>query len=175
MEGIGNPPVVTFELDDGTTLDACRRTLCQRSDVFSAMLEGSFSEAGKRRVKLHNTSVGGFKTLLCAAKGDVSLSEQKIESLLDAVLLADKYLMSEISEMLTESSMSKLNHENFYRAWVWARSNHCHDLRSNCVKSFLTNKMSKAERVSAFHQFSSNDHFTEFLEDIQEAITSNLV
>ncbi|XP_032686363.1 uncharacterized protein LOC116851238 isoform X2 [Odontomachus brunneus] len=36
--------IVTFELDDGTTVDACRSILCQRSDAFSAMLEDSWSD-----------------------------------------------------------------------------------------------------------------------------------
>jgi hypothetical protein len=165
---------VTFELDDGTTVDACRRILCQRSDAFSAMLEGNFSESGKRRVKLRNTSKEGLNTLLLAANGS-DFDNRAIESLLDAVLLADKFLMADVSELLTESSISKLNCENFCRAWSWARSNECHELKLCCVKSFLTTKISKAERLRAFRDFSTCDNFKEFLDEVKQLVAGVLV
>ncbi|OXU25505.1 hypothetical protein TSAR_000315 [Trichomalopsis sarcophagae] len=173
MESHTKPSTVTFELDDGTTVDACRRVLCQRSDAFSAMLEGSFSESGKRRVKLKNTSKEGLNTLLLAANGS-AFQNRTIESLLDAVLLADKFLMADVSELLTESSMSKLNHENFSRAWSWARNNDCHELKVCCVKSFLTTKMTRSERLRAFADFATCDSFKEFLDEVRDIITSVL-
>lgn len=167
------PSMVTFELDDGTTVDACRQVLCQRSDAFCAMLEGNFTESGKRRVKLRNTSKEGLNTLLLAANG-ATFHDRTIESLLDAVLLADKFLMADISEQLTESSISKLNYENFSRAWNWARSNACYELKTCCVKSFLTTKMSRMERAHAFRDFSTNDSFPEFLEEVKEILSGIL-
>ncbi|XP_076232608.1 BTB/POZ domain-containing protein Rnb [Calliopsis andreniformis] len=167
------PATVTFELDDGTTVDACRHTLCQRSVAFSAMLEGNFSESGKKRVKLRNTSKEGLNTLLLAATG-AAFENRTIESLLDAVLLADKFLMADLSDVLTESAMSKLNYKNYSRAWKWARVNSCHELRTCCVKSFLTATMSKSERVQAFQDFSASGNLHEFLEEVKEIINSVL-
>ncbi|XP_029052676.1 armadillo repeat-containing protein 5 [Osmia bicornis bicornis] len=167
------PATVTFELDDGTTVDACRQTLCQKSDAFSAMLEGNFSESGKKRVKLRNTSKESLNTLLLAANG-ATFENRTIESLLDAVLLADKFLMADISEILTESSISRLNYKNFSRAWNWARLNSCHELKSCCVKSFLTASMTKSERVQAFHGFSTTGSFHEFLDEVREIINNVL-
>ncbi|KAK2581865.1 hypothetical protein KPH14_002328 [Odynerus spinipes] len=172
-ESLPKPTVVTFELDDGTTVDACRQTLCQKSDAFSAMLEGNFSESGKKRVKLRNTSKDGLNTLLLAADG-ATFKNRTIESLLDAALLADKFLMSDISDILTESSIAMLNHENFSRAWNWARNNSCYELKTCCVKRFLTAKMSKTERIQAFRNFSSVDTFPEFLDEVKEIISSVL-
>ncbi|OAD58302.1 Armadillo repeat-containing protein 5 [Eufriesea mexicana] len=163
------PATVTFELDDGTTIDACRQTLCQKSDVFSAMLEGNFSESGRKRVKLRNTSKEGLNTLLLAANG-ATFENRTIESLLDAVLLADKFLMADISDILTESSISKLNYKNFSRAWNWARVNSCHELKTCCVKRFLTASMTKSERAQAFQDFSSSGSFHEFLDDVRKVI-----
>lgn len=167
------PATVTFELDDGTTVDACRQTLCQKSDAFSAMLEGNFLESGKKRVKLRNTSKEGLNTLLLAANG-TTFENRTIESLLDAVLLADKFLMTDLSDVLTEKSISKLNYKNFSRAWNWARINSCHELKSCCVKRFLTASMTKSERVQAFQDFCTSDSFHDFLDDIKEIINSVL-
>ncbi|XP_076675105.1 BTB/POZ domain-containing protein Rnb isoform X1 [Andrena cerasifolii] len=167
------PATVTFELDDGTTVDACRHTLCQKSDAFSAMLEGNFSESGKKRVKLRNTSKEGLNTLLLAANG-ATFENRSIESLLDAVLLADKFLMADLSDILTESSIAKLNYKNFSRAWNWARVNSCHELKTCCVKSFLTATMSRPERVQAFQDFSGSGSFQEFLEEVKEIVNSVL-
>ena len=167
------PATVTFELDDGTTVDACRQTLCQKSDAFSAMLEGNFSESGKKRVKLRNTSKEGLNTLLLAANG-ATFENRTIESLLDAVLLADKFLMADISDILTESSISKLNCKNFSRAWNWARVNSCHELKSCCVKRFLTAQMTKPERVQAFQDFSTTGSFYEFLDEVRKIINNVL-
>ncbi|KAK1133789.1 hypothetical protein K0M31_011579 [Melipona bicolor] len=167
------PATVTFELDDGTTVDACRQTLCQKSDAFSAMLEGNFSESGKKRVKLRNTSKEGLNTLLLAANG-ATFENTTIESLLDAVLLADKFLMADISDILTESSISKLNYKNFSRAWNWARVNSCHELKSCCVKRFLTAQMTKPERVQAFQDFSTTESFHEFLDEVRKIINNVL-
>lgn len=167
------PATVTFELDDGTTVDACRHTLCKKSDAFSAMLEGNFSESGKKRVKLRNTSKEGFNTLLLAANG-ATFENRTIESLLDAVLLADKFLMPDISDILTESSVSKLNYTNFSRAWNWARTNSCHELKCCCVKSFLTATMTTSERIQAFRDFSTSESFHEFLNEVKEIINNVL-
>lgn len=165
--------IVTFELDDGTTVDACRHVLCQRSDAFSAMLEGNFSESGKRRVRLRNASCGGLNTLILAATG-AAYKHRSIESLLDAVLLADKFLMPDLSDALTDSSIAKLSHENFSRAWWWAKTNACRELQSCCVKTFLTANMTNSQTVQAFRDFYTTDAFEDFLCDIREIITDVL-
>ncbi|KAJ8679925.1 hypothetical protein QAD02_015712 [Eretmocerus hayati] len=167
------PSTVTFELDDGSTVDASRRLLCERSHAFSAMLEGSFLESGKRSVKLRKTSREGLNALLLAVCGS-ELSDASIESLLDAVLLADKFLMADVSERLTESSMSKLNHETFCRAWSWARNNDCPELKTSCLKGFLTAEMTRAHRLSAFAHFEASQHFSEFLDDMRDVISNGL-
>lgn len=167
------PATVTFELDDGSTVDACRHTLCQKSDAFSAMLEGNFSESGKKRVKLRNTSRDGLNTLLLAVTG-ATFENRTIESLLDAVLLADKFLMTDVSDILTESSISKLNYNNFSRAWNWAKNNACHELKSCCVKSFLTASMTHSERIQAFQDFSTSGSFNEFLDEVKQIINGVL-
>lgn len=163
------PTIVTFELDDNTTVDAPRDILCQKSDVFSAMLEGNFSESGKSRVKLKNISKDALNVLILAAS-DASYEHNSIESLLNAVLLADKFLMTDLSAILTKSVVSKFSHQNFSRIWSWARENFCHELGSCCVKTFLTANMTKSEIVRSFRDFSNTEHFDEFLEDIKEII-----
>lgn len=166
--------MVTFELDDGTTIKACRRMLCQCSPVFSVMLKGSFSESSKRRIRLRDTSRNGLKTLILAASGAAStvytFENRSIESLLDAVLLADYFLMPDLVDTLTENSINKLNHENFYRAWRWARNNSCHEFKSHCVKSFLTAKMSWSETMRTFRDFYVTNAFDEFLCEIRDII-----
>ncbi|XP_066589441.1 armadillo repeat-containing protein 5 [Prorops nasuta] len=172
-ENLPRPATVTFVLDDGTTVDACRKTLCQKSEVFLAMLEGDFSESGKRRIKLKDASQEGLNTLLLAING-YSFENENIESLLDAVLLADKFLMPDVSNILTESSISKLNHKNFSRAWSWARNNSCDEFKSCCIKTFLTLAMSQMERVQAFCDFANGEYLNEFLDETKEIINKAL-
>lgn len=149
-------------------------SLCQRSEVFSNLLEGSFSESGKRRVRLKKTSKEGLEILLMAVKGSTNFEDQEIDSLFDAVVLADQFLMGDISEKLTESSMSMLNYRNICKAWSWARDNKCQDLKTHCVKSFLVDKMTRIERQAAFKDFSVNNNFKEFLDQMKEIISTEL-
>ncbi|XP_012526737.1 armadillo repeat-containing protein 5 isoform X2 [Monomorium pharaonis] len=165
---------VTFELDDGTTIEACKQVLCQNSPVFFAMLEGNFSESNKRRIRLRNTSRDGLKTLILATN-KVKLENRSIESLLDAVLLADYFLMPDLIDTLTENSVNKLNHENFCRAWRWAKNHSCYEFRSYCIKSFLTSKMSWSETMRTFRDFyTTGNVFDEFLCEIKDIITDVL-
>lgn len=173
---------VTFELDDGETIDVCRQLLCTKSDVFYAMLEGRFFEGRQNKVRLRNVSKEGFSMLCSSASGRLSNGkndnnnyDSNIEALLDAVLLADKFLMFNESEKLTETSISRLSYDNLNRVWNWARSNSCRDLRRCCVKIFLTSKFSRSNRVSAFRDFAANQNFKEFLNDIKDIVTSELL
>lgn len=164
---------VTFELDDGTAVTACKQMLCQHSPVFSAMLEGNFSESNKRRIRLRDTSRDSLKTLILAMSG-AKFENRSIESLLNAVLLADYFLMPDLVDLLTENSVSKLNHETLFRAWDWARSHSCHEFRSYCVKRFLTAKMSWSETMRTFRDFYTANAFDEFLREIRDIITDVL-
>ncbi|KAL0099280.1 hypothetical protein PUN28_020093 [Cardiocondyla obscurior] len=165
---------VEFELDDGSIIKARRRMLCKCSPVFSVMLEGDFSESKKRRIRLKNVTYGGLKTLILAASGAASstytFENRNIESLLDAVLLADYFLMPDLVDTLTEKCINKLNYKNYCRAWCWARNKSCHEFKSYCLKSFLTAKMSWSETIQAFRDFYFNDAFDEFLYDIRKII-----
>ncbi|KAL7295853.1 hypothetical protein TKK_0010898 [Trichogramma kaykai] len=167
----GTSTMVTFELDDGSTVETCRQMLCEHSEVFSAMFEGGFSESGKRRVKLSETSKDGLKVLIYAMTGGRHCLDRPIEALLDAVLLADRFLMSDISEMLVEASLRSLDYSRLYRAWKWSRKNCCDELKLFCVESFLTMNMSSAQRISAFREFAADENFNEFLKTAQESIT----
>jgi hypothetical protein len=166
-------PTVTFELDDGTTVEACRKTLCQCSDVFYAMLEGYFEESGKKRVRLKDTSFDSLNIFISVISG-APFEHRRIESILDAMLLADKFLMPDLSDRLVEISISKLNYENFAYAWCWAKKNFCDELKSCFVKSFLVTKMSWNETMYAFHNFHKSNFFNEFLHEVKKIITDTL-
>ncbi|CAD6205679.1 GSCOCG00009963001-RA-CDS [Cotesia congregata] len=176
---------VTFELDDGGTVDACRHLLCLKSQVFSAMFNGNFYETGKKRVRLQNVSKGGFIVLYLAASGHLFSNidnddnddddKVKIESLLDAVLLADRFLMINELDKLTETSLMRISYSNLNRAWNWARENHCSELKTYCVTNFLTKKLSREHRLSAFNHFIDDKNFIEFLEEIKKIVVSQLL
>ncbi|KYM95607.1 Armadillo repeat-containing protein 5 [Cyphomyrmex costatus] len=165
---------VILELDDGTTVKACKEVLCQYSPVFSAMLEGHFKESNKKLIQLRNMSRNALKTLILAMSDD-KFKNRNIESLLEAVLLADYFLMPNVLiDLLTETSINKLNHETVCRAWCWARKHSCHEFRSFCVKKFLTTKMSLSETIRTFHDFYTTNAFDEFLCEIRDLITDEL-
>jgi len=166
-------PTVIFELDDGTTVEACRKTLCQCSDVFYAMLEGYFKESGKKQVRLKDTSSDSLNTFILVISG-AAFEHRSIESLFGAVILADKFLMLDLSDRLTKLSIAKLNYETFSRAWYWAKKNSCDELRSCCIKSFLIKKMSWSETIYAYHNFHKSNFFNEFLHEIKQLIMDRL-
>lgn len=142
------------------------------------MLNGKFIEAGKKTMQLKDTSKECLNILLLAADG-ATFNNQNIEDLLDAVLLANKFLMPEVLEILIKSSISRLNYDNFSRVWNWTRSYSsyfrvCNQLKTFCLESFLISRMTKSERLQAFRDFSSCNDFMQFLEEIKEIIDSNL-
>lgn len=137
------------------------------------MLNGNFSESGKRRVQLKDTSRDGLNTLILAASG-ATFEQESIESLLDAVLLADKFLMLDLTKPLIKSCIAKLNYESFCQAWKWARKNSCHEWRSYCVMSFLTAEMSWSQTMQAFRDFYATDAFDDFLHEVRMLIVEKL-
>ncbi|KAF7989084.1 hypothetical protein HCN44_007394 [Aphidius gifuensis] len=184
--------IVTFELDNGDTFDASRQLLCNKSEYFTAMLEGNFFEGGQKKVKLQNVTRGGLAALCLAMSGELFYKNNSIkydnndndednddklaiESLLDAVLLADKYLMLDESEKLTEKSISILTRGNLIRAWNWSRINNCHELKVCCVKNFLVCELSREDRLRVFNDFLNDCNFQEFLNDIKLIITEQLL
>ncbi|XP_051162423.1 armadillo repeat-containing protein 5 [Leptopilina boulardi] len=177
-DNLSNSSLVTFILDDGTTVDACRETLCQKSECFAAMLNGKFLEAGKKTMLLKDTSKESLNILLLAANGD-TFQNETIEELLDAVLLANKYLMPDVLEILIKISISRLNYNNFSRVWNWTRhhSPHFHvwtHLKTFCLESFLTSRMTRSERLQAFRNFSACKDFKIFLVEVKEMLISSL-
>lgn len=177
--------IVTFELDNGDTFDASRQLLCDKSEYFTAMLEGNFFEGGQKKVKLQNVTRGGLAALCLAMTGELFYKNNSIknndndkltiESLLDAVLLADKYLMIDESEKLTEKSISILTRGNLIRAWNWSRINNCHELKVCCVKNFLVCELSREDRLRVFNDFLNDCNFQEFLNDVRLIITEKLL
>ncbi|XP_034941808.1 uncharacterized protein Rnb [Chelonus insularis] len=175
-----NKKTVTFELDDGRTVNFCRKTLCIKSSFFSAMLEGNFSEGGKQTVSLPNVTKEGLIALCLAASGHLFNGSDKdekikIEALLEAALLADKYLMGDESAKLTEISISRLTSKNLNRAWNWARINYCSELKICCAKNILTLKMSHEDRMNAFRDFYVDQNFDEFLQDLRSIVMTELL
>lgn len=166
--------LVIFQLDDGSTVETKRKEICQKSEVFAAMLEGNFSESGQNSVRLKKASKAGLSTLLDAANGDCRLKNHQIEAILDAVILADKFLMADLSERLTELSMARLDHENLCRAWNWSRINSCHEFRNCCVKIFLTSEMMRSHRLQAFRDFHETTNFRDFVKDTRNVIENAL-
>ena len=166
---------VTFELDDGSTVDANRTSLCDKYDVFKAMLDGEFNESRQNRVRLKKATKEGMTTLLSAVRGFPNVNgESTIEALLEATLLADRFLMCDVSERLNEASIAELNHPNLSRAWTWAKENSCDEFKTGCAKIFLRAETTRDLRLQTFRDFSKLSNFHEFITDVRQILVDSL-
>ncbi|KPI95601.1 Armadillo repeat-containing protein 5 [Papilio xuthus] len=177
--------IVTFELDDLSTVRANKLFLCQNSDVFSAMLMGCFKESGESCVRLKKASKSAleylFTLLQCGLnnpKSDIIIfpMAEKLETSLETLLLADRFLFERLKDILSSGIVQfQLCAESAERIYVWSLGDAMGFLCVEAAAYLLTGEMSRMQRTRSFTNILSLKYKDQWLDDIKSMIMRQLV
>ncbi|XP_013165016.1 PREDICTED: armadillo repeat-containing protein 5 isoform X2 [Papilio xuthus] len=177
--------IVTFELDDLSTVRANKLFLCQNSDVFSAMLMGCFKESGESCVRLKKASKSAleylFTLLQCGLnnpKSDIIIfpMAEKLETSLETLLLADRFLFERLKDILSSGIVQfQLCAESAERIYVWSLGDGMGFLCVEAAAYLLTGEMSRMQRTRSFTNILSLKYKDQWLDDIKSMIMRQLV
>lgn len=185
LDNLSADDIVTFELDDLSTVKANKVFLCQNSEVFSAMLMGCFKESIEKCVRLKNVTKPALEYLftllhcgLNSPKSDVQIfpMADKLETNLEVLLLADRFLFDKLKELLSSAILQfQLTPETADKIYVWSL---CEGMGFLCVESvayLLTGKMGESERTRSFKAILDLEYKYQWLDDIKSMIMRQLI
>lgn len=174
---------ISFLLDDGSTVTANKRTLCEKSEFFEAMFRCGFKEAKQSTVRLSNITSDCLTVLfrLLYSYCDCMVPNNVVV-LLELIVQSDRFLIPALSEKLLNITMnSKLNHKNCHLIYNWAiehgsflPSSNDWPICTNVVKYALAEELSFNQRVTSFKMLLSSQHKSSVLKDIAQVIEHRL-
>lgn len=177
--------IVTFKLDDLSTVQASRIFLCQNSDVFSAMLMGCFKESVETCVRLKNVTKPALEYLFYLlywgynnAKHDETYFPMcdDLQTNLEVLLLADRFLFEKLKGSLSSAILQfQLTPATADKIYVWSLSEGMGFLCVESVAYLLTGKMRESDRTKSFKTILSLEFKDQWLEDIKSMILRQLV
>ncbi|XP_013145321.1 PREDICTED: armadillo repeat-containing protein 5 isoform X2 [Papilio polytes] len=184
LDNLLDNDIVTFELDDLSTVRANKLFLCQNSEVFTAMLKGCFMESGKSCVRLRQATKSALEylfTLLQNGLNDpksevVVFPTETLEICLEALLLADRFLFETLKDMLISGIVQFcLCPESVERIYTWSLSDGMGFLSVEVTSYLLMGEMSKIECSRFFTNILSSKYKDQCLNDIKSMLTRELV
>lgn len=187
LDDLNAEDIVTFELDDLSTVQANKVFLCKNSEVFSAMLSGWFKESIEKSVRLKNVTKPAlehlFNLLHCGlnnndTKWDMTTfpMAQELETNLEVLLLADRFLFERLKVLLSSAILQfKLLPETADAVYIWSLNDGMGFLCVEAVAYILTGKMCDAQRVRLFKAILDLEYREQWLDDIRTMILRQLV
>ncbi|XP_061383636.1 uncharacterized protein LOC116769953 isoform X2 [Danaus plexippus] len=177
FDSLSPDSIVTFKLDDSSTVRANKDFLCQHSEYFNAMLMGRFKESAENCVRLKNVTKSGLEYLLtlldCGlydAHSDLQIFPMapSLKTNLEVLLLADRFLFEKLKELLSSAILQfKLGPTTADRIYTWSLSDGMGFLCVEAVAYILTGKMSDENRYQSFSKILNLQYRDQFLEDIK--------
>lgn len=185
LDNLSVDDVVTFELDDLSTVKANKVFLCQNSEYFSAMLMGCFKESVEKCVRLTDVTKPAleylFTLLHCGLnnpKSEVQVfpMAEKLETNLEVLLLADRYLLDKLKELVSSAILQfQLTPDNADKIYVWSLSKGMGFLCVESVAYLLTGKMCESARTRSFQTILNLEYRDQWLDDIKCMIRRQLI
>lgn len=185
LDNLAPDDIVTFQLDDLSTVKANKVFLCQHSEVFSAMLMGQFKESVEKCVRIKNASRPALEYLftllqlgLNNPKSDIEIFPlaKQLETNLEVLLLADRFLFEKLKELLSSAILQfQLGPDTADKIYVWSLSEGMGFLCVESVAYLLTGQMSDAERFKCFENILSLQYKEQWLDDIKAMLLRQLV
>ncbi|XP_018333008.1 uncharacterized protein LOC108742330 [Agrilus planipennis] len=172
----GCQKVVTFELDDGTSLKADREFLIQQSDFFERLLSGMFKESQEDRVKLCNVERKSLKCLLLLMEKDfkwpqVPLLDLDLPTILDVIVLTDRYLMMDLcNTLVSHVEKFKISPKTAPLIYRWSLESGTNLLRVETVAYALVSNVSEGEKFAMFQSFFDHGYVEQLTDDIQNLL-----
>lgn len=171
--------IVTLKLDDGTSLDADREFLCEKSEFFNSLLKGHFKESNEDVVSLHNVELKSLECLLQLLKSvdrtaDVEV-KVNLETLLDVILLCDRYLIPDLCACLINSvEKFRISRKTVPVIYKWSLESGTNLLRIESIAYALVADLSVNQRLKMFETLFSLGYSTDLLEDIHKLLARYL-
>ncbi|GAB6026108.1 armadillo repeat containing 5 [Chamberlinius hualienensis] len=175
--------------NDENCVRVVRDVLASKSEVFNAMLKGSFAESRQNEVLIQSVS---FKALTCfihyiyACRTincqilDESISNDPVGVFCDALALADRFLMFDIKNDIATDVIQRQKHKQYKsdeitEIYTKSRFSNCSVLAAWSVAVLLTGVYENSEiRQSAFKSLISTGGSTT-KSDVQTYLTSELL
>lgn len=185
LDNLSSDDIVTFELDDSSTVQANKIFLCQNSDFFTAMLMGCFKESVEKCVRLKKVTKPALEYLLtllhCGLnnyKSDVSIFPMagNLETNLEVLLLADRFLFDKLKGLLISAILQfELRPDTADKIYVWSLSDGMGFLCVESVAYLLTGKMCETERTRSFRNILGLEYKEQWLDDIKSMVVRQLL
>ncbi|XP_052741286.1 armadillo repeat-containing protein 5 isoform X2 [Bicyclus anynana] len=185
LDNLAPDDIVTFKLDDSSTVKANKLFLCQHSEVFSAMLMGQFKESIEKCVQIKNVSKPAleylFTLLQCGLnnpKNDIEIFPlaEELETNLEVLLLTDRFLFEKLKEFLSSAILQfHLGPETADKIYIWSLRDGMGFLCVESVAYLLTGHMSEEDRVKSFQNILNLEYKDQLLEDIKSMLLRQLI
>ncbi|KAJ8927879.1 hypothetical protein NQ314_019623 [Rhamnusium bicolor] len=171
--------IVTFKLDDGTFLKADRDFLSEKSDFFSRLLKGDFKESTEDEIALHNVELKSLRCLLhlleCVDKTESIEIDLDLDTLLDVIVLSDRYLMVDLCVSLTDCvEQFRISPETIPNIYRWSLESGTNLLRVESIAYALVANIMDAERFVMFENLFALGYSEQLVEDIQKLLVRYL-
>ncbi|KAJ8913033.1 hypothetical protein NQ315_002049 [Exocentrus adspersus] len=171
--------IVTFKLDDETFLKADRDFLSEKSDFFNRLLNGDFKESTEDIICLHNVELKPLRCLLhlleCVDKSEVIEIDLDLETLLEVIVLSDRYLMVDLCVSLTDCvEQFKISPHTVPTIYQWSLESRTNFLRVESIAFALVENISESERLKMFENLFALGYSEQLVEDIQKLLVRYL-
>lgn len=168
--------LVTFKLDDGSVISTNRDFLSEKSDFFNTLLCGQFKESCQNEISLRNVDEKTFKCLLnllnCNLDRSVLLKvDLDLATLLDVILLADKYLLVDLCNSLIETvEKFRMSPKSIPRIYQWSVESGTNILRIETIAFALVANIADNERFLMFKNLFDLGLSKELVGDIRKLL-----
>ncbi|XKL68558.1 hypothetical protein PGB90_004049 [Kerria lacca] len=174
---------ISFLLDDGSTVTANKRIICEKSDFFEAMFRCGFKEAKESVVRLSNISSDCLTALFRLLHSYCDcIIPRNVVVLLELIVQSDRFLIPTLSKKLLNITMnSMLDYTNCHIIYDWAIENGSFlpsskewPIRHDVVKYALVEKLTFNERIYSLRMLLKSRYKSNVLSDINQIIEQQL-
>ncbi|KAL4223946.1 Armadillo repeat-containing protein 5 [Mactra antiquata] len=178
-------PLDVVFLVEGQTVSANRSILCAKSEIFSAMLEGHYSEASLSEVPVLECSrlafelvihyLHGCKTRTCSVMNNLFCTESSTASTLlciDVLNEAHKYMLDELHNLAYSCLISKyIIPDSVYSVFKYAVLHRNEVLMKMCVSCIFYGSQSCTQAVKCCQEFITSQYVDLFLGTLTDILT----
>ncbi len=174
---------ITFLLDDGSTVTANKRIICEKSEFFEAMFRCGFKEAKESVVRLSNITSDCLTALfrLLYSYCDCIIPKNVL-TLLELIVQSDRFLIPSLSQKLLDITMNCiLDYKNCHLIYEWAIENNKFLSTSNdwpvcqdVLKYALVENLTFKERTYSMRMLLRSRYKAQVLQDISQIIECQL-
>jgi hypothetical protein len=154
---------ITFLLDDESTVEADKSSLCAASEVFNSMLHGQFRESKENIIKLKDITKETLILLLIYCNSyvnnnEVIVGKPDVTCVLDLFLVSDKFLIMDLNAVLLNYiKFNYFNADNFVKLYKWCNDrmdlpvNEVITLYEDACSYLLVGPMKHKKRIQIFN------------------------